>query len=103
MGRELTPEEQALLNLYTEMVKLSDDTTVAGRFIFLAPDGRIVANGSLAPRDIEAATEALASVNAYKQQMRQDALPESLLDVDAKDVADLIKEAEEFLGNGGIV
>jgi hypothetical protein len=62
--REYTPDEQRLLDLYHQIIALSDDETVAGRFILLGPDGVIVAHGSLAARDIEAATDALASVNA---------------------------------------
>jgi hypothetical protein len=66
MDRQPTPEQQALLNLYAQLLKLSDDTTVAGRFILLGTDGAIVANGTLTASDIDAATTALTLFNEAK-------------------------------------
>jgi hypothetical protein len=64
--RDYTPDEMRLVELYHQLIALSDDKTVAGRFILLGPDGAIIANGSLAARDIEAATLALAALNEAK-------------------------------------
>lgn len=99
--RENTPEEQALLDFYTELMKLSDDDTVGGRFIFLSPEGVIVANGSLAPTDIAAATIALQSLNRHRKAMQdieESGMTVSLPAVDEDVVADVITGFEKFLG-----
>ncbi|MER6092423.1 hypothetical protein [Streptomyces bluensis] len=72
---QYTPEELALLGLNAQLLALSDDTTVAGRFILLGTDGRIVANGSLSDRDVAAATEALACLIAARKAMQESTGP----------------------------
>lgn len=99
--RENTPEEQALLDLYAQLMNLSDDTTVGGRFIFLSPEGVIVANGSLAPADIAAATIALQSLNAHRKSMQDIAASHTdtrLPSVDEQAVTDVVTGFEKLLG-----
>jgi hypothetical protein len=103
MEHEFSAQEERLFSLLRQFIALSEGTDFAGRMILLGADGEFIGDAKLSSRGLDAATDALASVNAYKEQMRQDALPEPLLDVDDKDVSDLITEAEQFLANGGIV
>ncbi|MFF4526984.1 hypothetical protein [Streptomyces bluensis] len=99
---QYTPEELALLGLNEQLLALSDDTTVAGRFILLSSDGRIVANGSLSDRDVAAATEALACLIAARKAMQEEqaAAVDTLPEVEADDVTAMVVALEDF-ANGG--
>jgi hypothetical protein len=100
--RDYTPDEMRLVELYHQLIALSDDKTVAGRFIFLGADGAVVAHGSLAARDIEAVTDALISVNIQRADMEEATRPADPLPVlDADDAAEFFGEIEAFLANGG--
>lgn len=66
MDREFTPDEQRIIDFHQQLIALSDSTEVAGRYILLGPDGTPVANGTLSAADLETATDALTSVNAYR-------------------------------------
>ncbi len=93
-GHQYTPEELALLKLYEQFLKLSNDTQIAGRFILLGPDGAVVATGSLAGRDIEAATAALTSLNDAKTATEESTRPDPFTPTVALDPA-LEAEFEE--------
>jgi hypothetical protein len=64
--RDYTPAEMRLLELHQQLLALSENTEVAGRYILLAPDGTITAAGSLSAPDIDAATDALIAVNVFR-------------------------------------
>lgn len=99
--RGFSNDELRLYELLQQFLALSDDTDVAGRIILLGPTGSIVGDATLAGPDIEAAADALLKLNIQRADAR-DMPAEPLLDVDADDVNDLIREAEAFLGNGGL-
>jgi hypothetical protein len=93
-------EEMRLAELLHEFLDLSDDQDFAGRLILRGPNGEYIGEAKLSAQDIADATTALRARNEARDAMENTAEP--LLDVDADDVKDLIREAEAILGNGGL-
>ena len=96
-------EEMRLAELLHQFLALSNDKDIAGRLIFRGPKGEYIGEATLTARDIEAATDALTSVNAYRADMEEaglkpDAAP--LPKVEADDVTAMVA-ALENLANGG--
>jgi hypothetical protein len=85
-----------LAELLHQFLALSDDQECAGRIIFRGPKGEYIGEAALSPRDIEAATDALTSVTAYRADMEEAGLkPEAPLpQVDAKDVTAMVTALE---------
>ena len=73
--RKLTEGELRLMAFYHQLAALSPDTNVAGRLLILRPDGSCFANLSLSDRDLEAATDAIASLNSAKRALENDTRP----------------------------
>ena len=94
-------EEMRLAELLHQFLALSDDQDVAGRLIFRGPKGEYIGETTLSTRDIEAATDALTSVNAYRADLEEAGLkPEAapLPKVDASDVTAMLSGFEKLLG-----
>ncbi|WP_161294027.1 hypothetical protein [Streptomyces sp. SID161] len=93
-------EEMRLAELLHQFLALSDDRDIAGRLIFRGPKGEYIGETTLSARDIEAATDALTSVNAYRADLEEAGLkPEAPLPrVDAEAVTDVVAGFEKLLG-----
>ncbi|MEU8469566.1 hypothetical protein AB0F30_16860 [Streptomyces sp. NPDC029006] len=93
-------EEMRLAELLHQFLALSDDQDVAGRLIFRGPKGEYIGETTLSARDIEAATDALTSVNAYRADLEEAGLkPEAPLPkVDASDVSEVLTGFQKLLG-----
>lgn len=97
-----SPENLALAELLNQFLALSDDQDNAGRIIFRGPNGEYIGEAKLSPRDVEAATEALTSVNAYRADMEEAGLvADTLPQVDKADVNEVVTAFESLLANGG--
>ncbi|MFI0822220.1 hypothetical protein ACH4TX_41710 [Streptomyces sp. NPDC021098] len=69
----MTPQELRALALYTQLASLSpDDGEVDARITIRLGDGQFMGDVLLSARDMEAVTDALASVNAYARAERGD-------------------------------
>jgi hypothetical protein len=83
----MTNNEMRALELYHQLLALSpDDGETAARVTIRAADGRLVGDVLLNSRDLEAATDALVSLNAYAQDERDNAQqlhPDALAEVEA--------------------
>ena len=83
----MTNDEMRALELYHQLLALSpDDGETAARVTIRAADGRLVGDVLLNSRDLEAATDALVSLNAYAQDERDNAQqlhPDALADLEA--------------------
>jgi len=95
-------QELAALELYHQLINLSPDNGDRDVMVTLRlPNGRYVGDLWLTiqdDRDLADASVGLAAVREH-----QDATTgEPLLDVDDKDVDDLVADFEEFLKGGGI-
>lgn len=96
-----SPENLALTELLQQFLALSDDQDNAGRIIFRGPNGEYIGEAKLSPRDVEAATDALTSVNAYRADMEDAGLVASPLpQVDTADVNEVVTGFENLLANG---
>jgi hypothetical protein len=101
--RAFSNDELRLYELLQQFLNLSDSTEHAGTIILIGPNGSIVGDATLSAGDIEAASDALLKLNIQRADREAGLEPaEPLLDVDKDDVADLIRETEAFLGNGGL-
>ncbi len=102
---EHTPEELAALELYHQLINLSPDNGDRALMLTLRlPNGRYVGDVWLSQQDVQDLADAsvgLAAVRDHQTTHTPDA-GEPLLDVDANDVNDLIRETQAFLGNGGL-
>lgn len=94
-------EEMRLAELLHQFLALSDDQDFAGRITFRGPNGEFIGEAKLSARDIETVTDALTSVNAYRQQAEDEQLTGSadLPPVDADDVTDVVDGFESLLAN----
>lgn len=103
MDRKPSNDELRLAALLDQFLSLSDDQDNAGRVIFRGPNGEYVGEAKLSVRDIEAATEALDSLNRYRQDLEEATRPAEPLPIDESEIdADKLgAEAEAFLKNGG--
>lgn len=104
--RGFSNDDMRLIELLTQFLALSNDPTVAGRLILLAPDGNIVGDASLSGADIEAATDAIRDLNIRridKTDPPAGPLPtdDSLPLVDPEDVAEMISALQD-LADGDI-
>ena len=83
----MTNDEMRALELYHQLLALSpDDGETAARVTIRAADGRLVGDVLLNSRDLEAATDALVSLNAHAQDERDNAQrlhPDALADLEA--------------------
>jgi hypothetical protein len=98
MEHSFSNEEMRLAELLHQFLALSDDQECAGRIIFRGPKGEYIGEAALSPRDIEAATDALTSVTAYRADMEEAGLkPEAPLPrVDTADVTAMVTALENF-------
>ncbi len=100
-------EEMRLAELLHQFLALSDDQDFAGRLIFRGPNGEYVGEAKLSARDIEAATSALESVNAYRaaEEDKQlgtvppPAAAETLPVVEDGDISDVFSGFATLLGS----
>lgn len=70
----MTPQEVRALALYTQLSHLSpDDREVDARITIRLSNGKFMGDVLLSARDLEALTDAIASLNAYARDMRDDA------------------------------
>lgn len=94
-------EEMRLAELLHQFLALSDDNENAGRITFRGPNGEFIGEAKLSARDIEAATDALTSVNAYRTAMEETSLAAAALPlVDDADVTEMVTALENH-ANGG--
>lgn len=96
--------EMRLAELLHQFLALSDDQDHAGRLTFRGANGEFIGEAKLSARDIQTVTQALESVNAYRQAAEDDALAlaaQPLPPVDDKDVTEVINAFQQLLGNGG--
>jgi hypothetical protein len=100
MEHSFSNEEMRLAELLHQFLALSDDQECAGRIIFRGPKGEYIGEAALSPRDIEAATDALTSVTAYRADMEEAGLkPEAPLpQVDADAVTEVLAGLKKLLG-----
>lgn len=98
-----TENELRILALYHQLRALSDSEEVGAMVIITAPASRIVQSVSLSPSDLDAVTEALASLNAAKAATEETTRPgEGLPQVDGDDVDEIVSGFEALLkGEGG--
>lgn len=95
-------QELAALELYHQLVNLSPDSGERALMATLRlPNGRYVGDVWLTIQDVQDLADASVGLAAVREHQDADTA-EPLLDVDAKDVADLIRETESFLSDGGI-
>jgi hypothetical protein len=98
---ELSNDELRAIELAAQLAALSPEgDPTAVRMTLRLGDGRLVGEALLSPKAVEALTDSVISLNAYRADMEGALEGEPLLDVDERDVADLITETEAFL-NGG--
>ncbi|MFD8516561.1 hypothetical protein ACFV27_37155 [Streptomyces antimycoticus] len=72
----MTPQETRALALFTQLANLSpDDGNVDARITIRLGDGKFTGDVLLSARDMEALTDAVASLNAYRRDMRDDTDP----------------------------
>lgn len=102
-GRQPTPEELRIIEFYRQLRALSDDPEIAATIVLLAPNSRLVQSCSLSASDLEAATDALASLNAAKKATEATTRPDAgLPEVDADDINAIVSGFESLLrGDGG--
>ena len=105
MDRNPSNEELRLAGLLDQFMKLSDDKDNAGRVIFRGPHGEYIGEATLSARDIEAATDALDSLNAYRTDMEEATRPVAPLPVDDSvteaEMADVLAGFEQILNPKG--
>jgi hypothetical protein len=100
---EHTPEELAALELYHQLVNLSPDNGDRALMVTLRmPNGRYIGDVWLSTPDVQDLADASVGLAAVREHQQAADEGEPLLDVDASDVNDLIRETEAFLGNGGL-
>lgn len=100
-GREPTADELRVLAIYEQLRALSDSEEVGAMVIITIPGSRLVQSVSLSPRDLEAATEALASLNAAKAATEESTRPVDLPEVDGDDVDEIVSGFEALLKDEG--
>lgn len=101
MERNPSHEELRLAFLLDQFLALSDDQDNAGRIIFRGPKGEYIGEATLSARDIEAATDALDSLNRYRQDLEEATRPaDPLPQVDTTDMEQALTQLEN-LANGG--
>lgn len=95
-------QELAALELYHQLVNLSPDNGDRDVMVTLRlPNGRYVGDVWLTIQDVQDIADASVGLAAVREH-QEATTSEPLLGVDAKDVADLIRETESFLTDGGI-
>lgn len=73
----MTPQELRALALFIQLANLSpDDGDVDARITIRIGDGKFVGDVLLSSRDVTALTDAVASVNAYRRDMRDETDPD---------------------------
>ncbi|WP_448333458.1 hypothetical protein [Streptomyces sp. DSM 41534] len=73
----MTPQEVRALALFTQLGNLSpDDGEVDVRITVRLGDGKFMGDVLLSARDVDALTDAIASLNAYKRDMRDETNPD---------------------------
>ncbi|WP_435606680.1 hypothetical protein [Streptomyces ardesiacus] len=76
MDREQPTENDLRLIAFAEqLLALSQDPSIAGRFLLLGPTGQVVAEAALSASDLEDATRFLAQGNAAKAAQKDTAPP----------------------------
>jgi hypothetical protein len=99
--REYTNDELRMEELRQQFLALSGDQDCAGRITFRGPNGEYVGEVKVSARDIEAVTDSLLSLNAFRADMEEATRPAAPLpEVDAEDVTEMVK-ALENIANGG--
>ncbi|MFF6866664.1 hypothetical protein [Streptomyces ardesiacus] len=95
MDREQPTENDLRLIAFAEqLLALSQDPSIAGRFLLLGPTGQVVAEAALSASDLEDATRFLAQGNAAKAA-HEDTAPPALVPTVPVDPA-LEAELEEY-------
>jgi len=100
--RGFSNDELRLYELLQQFLNLSDDPEIAGRIIILGANGAILGDASLAPKDVEDATDALLQLNIRKADAAAGLVPaDPLPPVADEDTDALMDEIQAYLGNGG--
>ncbi|MFJ2202385.1 hypothetical protein [Streptomyces violaceusniger] len=72
----MTPQEKRALALFTQLANLSpDDGDVDARITIRLGNGKFMGDVLLSSRDVDAVTDAVASLNAYRRDMRDETDP----------------------------
>ncbi|MGW5695260.1 hypothetical protein ACWEWX_31270 [Streptomyces asiaticus] len=94
----MTPQETRALALFTQLANLSpDDGDVDARITIRLGGGKFVGDVLLSARDMEALTDAIASLNAWRRDMRDDTDPDLAPAVTEQLHPDALADLEAYL------